>query len=66
MILLNGLPINITTFPDNTSQVWKIPEYDANEVHLYVTHGIFSKGIGVLQVANIKSVTTRKGLVYEY
>jgi len=26
MILINGLPLNITLFPDNTSQVWKIPE----------------------------------------
>lgn len=26
MILLNGNQINITLFPDNTSQVWKLPE----------------------------------------
>lgn len=27
MIYLNGTPINVTIFPDHTSQVWKIPEH---------------------------------------
>lgn len=27
MIYLNGSPINVTIFPDKTSQVWKLPEY---------------------------------------
>lgn len=26
MIYLNGQPINVTIFPDNTSQVWKLPQ----------------------------------------
>ena len=26
MIILNGFPVNITMFPDNTSQVWKLKE----------------------------------------
>ncbi len=26
MIYLNGSPINVTKFPDNTSQVWKLPK----------------------------------------
>jgi len=27
MIYLNGQPIEVTIFPDKTSQVWKIPEH---------------------------------------
>lgn len=30
MIYLNGSPINVTMFPDNTSQVWKLPENTLN------------------------------------
>jgi len=26
MILLNGSPVNVTIFPDKTSQCWKLPE----------------------------------------
>lgn len=27
MLLLNGEPVNVTIFPDKTSQVWKIPDH---------------------------------------
>ena len=27
MIYLNGTPVNVTIFPDKTSQVWKLPEH---------------------------------------
>lgn len=33
----------------------------AKEVHLYVSHGIFSKGLQVLRDAGIKRIFTRKG-----
>src|SRR5215469_9888699 len=26
MLYLNGQPLNVTVFPDNTSQVWKLPD----------------------------------------
>lgn len=35
----------------------------AKEVHLYVSHGIFSKGLQVLRDAGIKRIFTRKGEV---
>lgn len=37
MIYLNGQPVNTTLFPDNTSQVWQIPDYiikETNWVHI--------------------------------
>ncbi len=30
MILLNGLPLNPTIFPDGTSQVWQLPDVNSN------------------------------------
>lgn len=33
MILLNGKPLEITRFPDNTTQVWKLPEWLLNETN---------------------------------
>jgi ribose-phosphate pyrophosphokinase len=35
----------------------------AAEVHLYISHGIFSKGLGVLRDAGIKRIFTRNGEV---
>lgn len=32
--------------------------------HLYVTHGLFTRGLDVLKEAGIKSVHTRKGVIY--
>jgi len=38
MIKLNGSSINVTMFPDNTSQVWKLPEQLLNKTnYVYVT-----------------------------
>lgn len=37
MIKLNGFPIDVTHFPDNTSQVWKLPEEllaESNRFHI--------------------------------
>lgn len=34
---------------------------NAGDIHLYVTHGIFSKGLEVLRDAGIKRIFTRKG-----
>jgi ribose-phosphate pyrophosphokinase len=34
------------------------------EVHLYVSHGIFSKGLNVLKESGIKSVYTHEGRIY--
>lgn len=37
-------------------------ENGAKEVHLYVSHGIFSKGLQVLKDAGIKKIFTKEGL----
>lgn len=37
MIYLNDMPITVTMFPDNTSQVWKLPENILrDETHVYI------------------------------
>jgi ribose-phosphate pyrophosphokinase len=41
----------------------KLYEGGAKEVHLYVSHGIFSKGLEPLREAGIKRIFTRKGEV---
>lgn len=41
----------------------KLYEAGATEVHLYVSHGIFSKGLQVLRDAGIKRIFTHKGEV---
>jgi len=43
----------------------KLYKFGATEVHLYVSHGIFSKGLQVLRDAGIKRIFTRKGEVHE-
>jgi|SRR6185295_10777121 len=41
----------------------KLYDAGAEEVHLYTSHGIFSKGLGVLREAGIKRIFTRNGEV---
>lgn len=61
MIYLNGKPLNVTMFPDNTSQVWKVTTLeipDTNWVHIvwdYSHEGEF------LQLAQLKNLLDRKG-----
>lgn len=44
----------------------KLYEAGAKEVHLFVTHGLFSKGLRPLHEAGIKRIFTAKGEVSEY
>ena len=39
----------------------RLKELGAKEVHLYVTHGIFSKGLETLRESGIDRIFTRKG-----
>lgn len=41
----------------------KLYQAGAEEVHLYISHGIFSKGLDVLREAGIKRIFTRNGEV---
>jgi ribose-phosphate pyrophosphokinase len=60
MIYINGTPLNVTLFPDNTSQVWKIPTLDipdTNWVHIkweYSHEGEF------MQLAQLKALLDAK------
>lgn len=44
----------------------KLYEAGAKEVNLYVTHGIFSKGLQVLKDAGIKRIFDKNGEVFEF
>lgn len=63
MITLNGQPVNTTLFPDNTSQVWHLPEYlfeaDSNWVHIvwdFQHEGEF------MQLAQLKNLLDKYGI----
>jgi ribose-phosphate pyrophosphokinase len=61
MIYINGTPLNVTMFPDNTSQVWKVSTLeipDTNWVHVkweYSHEGEF------MQLAQLKTLLDAKG-----
>jgi ribose-phosphate pyrophosphokinase len=60
VILIDDLCDGGMTFILLTKELLKM---GAKSVNLYVTHGIFSKGIGVLKEAGIDQIHTRKGLI---
>ena len=61
MITINGSPLSVTRFPDNTTQVWKVPQIeipDTNWVHIvweYTQEGEF------LQIAQLKDLLDARG-----
>lgn len=61
MIKINGTPLNVTMFPDQTSQVWKVSTLEipnTNWVHVsweYSNEGEF------LQIAQLKDLLDAKG-----
>lgn len=64
MIYLNGNPLPVTLFPDNTSQVWKLPEHifdaDSNWVHIvwrFEHEGEF------MHVAQLKGLLDQYGIL---
>lgn len=59
MIRINGLPINTTRFPDNTSQVWKLPlkEYGP-EVNIEWT---YTNEAEILELAQLKLLLNCNG-----
>lgn len=60
MIKLGDYKVYPTIFPDKSSQIWKLPE----EVYLYTTHGIYSKGTKILFDNGIDRIFNRKGEVH--
>jgi ribose-phosphate pyrophosphokinase len=61
MILLNGTPLEVTRFPDNTTQVWKLPEWileQSNYAHItweFTNEGEF------LELAQLKMLLDSHG-----
>jgi ribose-phosphate pyrophosphokinase len=61
MIYLNGTPLNVTLFPDNTSQVWKInPEFQCSQIVDIDWH--FSHEGEFLHLAQLKNLLDYYGV----
>lgn len=62
MIYLNGDVVNVTLFPDNTSQVWKLDEnhFNANEVTILWE---FSHEGEIMHIAQLKRLLNVSGVV---
>lgn len=54
MIYLNGKPLNITLFPDKTSQVWKLSEFLLKETNWFDIQWQFSHEGEFMQIAQLK------------
>jgi len=61
MIKLNGNPINITMFPDKTSQVWKLPEEILNETNFANVTWEFEHEGEFMHLAQLKRLLDRYG-----
>lgn len=61
MIYLNNKPINITMFPDNTSQVWKLDESNLLEKKAYVKW-VFSHEGEVMHLAQLQDLLLLNGI----
>lgn len=64
MLYLNGLPLSVTTFPDNTSQVWKLPENILTSKQRQVNiEWRFSSEGEFMQLAQLKYLLDEYGVV---
>lgn len=60
MISIQGEPINITRFPDNTSQVWKLP-VEKYKYHVSVVWK-YSHEAEIMELMQLKMLLTSRGL----
>ena len=56
MLCLNGRPVPITMFPDNTSQVWKLDEWILKETNFVYIEWKYSHEGEFLQLAQLKAL----------
>lgn len=61
MIYVNDIPLNVTIFPDNTSQVWKLPEELLNTKFVDVEWNFTSEG-EFLHLAQLKMLLNSRGV----
>lgn len=62
MLKLNGLPVPTTMFPDNTSQVWKLPVEILNETNYAHITWEFSNEGEFMQLAQLKMLLDAHGI----
>lgn len=62
MILLNGNPLNITVFPDNTSQVWKLPDHIFGRDSWVHIHWSFTNEGELMHLAQLKMLLDSRGV----
>ncbi len=61
MILLNGKPLDVTRFPDNTTQVWKLSEWLLKESNWFHITWEFTQEGEFLQIAQLKTLLDSYG-----
>jgi len=61
MIYLNGLPLETTRFPDNTSQVWKIPLIQRKMSPVAYIEWEYSNEAEFLEIAMLKDLLDSEG-----
>lgn len=61
MIYLNGTPLNVTIFPDNTSQVWKIPQIELPDTNWVHVRWSFTHEGEFMHLAQLKQLLDRRG-----
>lgn len=59
MILLNGTPLNVTIFPDKTSQIWKLSEFILKETNFAHVVWNFENEGEFMQLAQLKQLLDR-------
>lgn len=62
MILINGQPLPVTIFPDNTSQVWKLPENFLNTRFVNVEWQFSHEG-EFMHLAQLKDLLDAHGVI---
>lgn len=61
MILVNGTPLNVTLFPDNTSQVWKVKQIEIPDTNWVSITWEYSHEGEFMQLAQLKALLDAKG-----
>lgn len=61
MIYINGTPLSVTLFPDNTSQVWKVPQLELPNTNWVHIKWEFSHEGEFLHLAQLKTLIDTKG-----
>jgi ribose-phosphate pyrophosphokinase len=61
MILVNGSPVNVTLFPDNTSQVWKVKQLEIPDTNWVMVTWEYSHEGEFMQLAQLKMLLDHTG-----